>query len=91
MHFFEIIFFLVSHRLEVIQKGPEVKRADTVSQWINRYPVISVNKPYCGFHRIGIIFSVNYVIHPSKNRSQIVPKKICSTSPFKLYAVQPAY
>ena len=38
MHFFEIIFFLVSHRLEVIQKGPEVKRADTVSQWINRYP-----------------------------------------------------
>ena len=38
MHLLEIIFFLVSHRLEVIQKGPEVKRADTVSQWINRYP-----------------------------------------------------
>ena len=72
MHFFEIIFFLVSHRLEVIQKGPEVKRADTVSQWINRYPVISVNKPYCDFHRIGIIFSVNYVIHikPEPNRSK---------------------
>ena len=39
MHLLEIVFFLVSHRLEVIQKGPEVKRADTVSQWINRYPV----------------------------------------------------
>ena len=25
MHLLEIIFFLVSHRLEVIQKGPEVK------------------------------------------------------------------
>ena len=91
MHFFEIIFFLVSHRLEVIQEGPEVKRADTVGQWINRYPAVSVNKPYFDFHRIGIIFSVDYVIRPSKNRSQIVPKKICSTSPFKLYAVQPAH
>ena len=38
MHFFEIIFFLVCHLLEVIQQGPVANRADTVRQWINRYP-----------------------------------------------------